>query len=364
VAGDVGDVHPEQLAHGGQRTIDGGRVGDGLQATQERPRRLLGGRAGRGDDRPGAAVERDAVAPAGLGGVHGRVRRVQRVLRGAQLRAERRHARAQGHAVLAGVAPLGHERHELGRHGVGGPHVRVAQQHGELVAAEAPDRVLVARAGGERRGDERQDAVAGPVAAAVVDRLEVVDVDEDQRGEAPVAADLGEHELELLLHAAAVEHPGEVVALGQPLEPRGAAAVGRGVLDLGDEEALAVGSLTTPTCRRSQMSRPSPWRSAGDLVGAAVLGERPQAIARAVALLRAHEREGVAADHRRGVVAEELAERPVRPHDDQLGVGEREGAGRLVEDGPAVRGGRGPHCDPASSRGASSCSPGGAVGAP
>ena len=53
------------------------------------------------------------------------------------------------------------------------------EQDGELVPAEAGDRVLVPDAGLEPAGHGDQQVVAGGVAELVVDRLEVVQVDEE-----------------------------------------------------------------------------------------------------------------------------------------------------------------------------------------
>jgi hypothetical protein len=54
------------------------------------------------------------------------------------------------------------------------------EQDGELVAAKAGDRVLAPDAGLEPAGHGDQQVVAGRVAELVVDRLEVVQVDEQQ----------------------------------------------------------------------------------------------------------------------------------------------------------------------------------------
>jgi hypothetical protein len=64
------------------------------------------------------------------------------------------------------------------------------EQQGELVAAEPGSEVTVAQAGVEPIGDRDEQGVTGCVAEAVVDGLEVVDVDE-QDGE--VAASIWLH---------------------------------------------------------------------------------------------------------------------------------------------------------------------------
>ena len=57
--------------------------------------------------------------------------------------------------------------------------VGAGQQDGELVAAQPRDQVAGPHAAGEQRGDLSQRLVAAGVAVAVVDLLEVVDVEED-----------------------------------------------------------------------------------------------------------------------------------------------------------------------------------------
>ena len=82
----------------------------------------------------------------------------------------------------------------------------VAQQQRELVAAESGDGVATAHTRPQSLGDDHQDLVADGVAEAVVDRLEVVEIDEEQ-GDSVVRA-LGP--LNPLFHAIAKEH-----AIGQ-----------------------------------------------------------------------------------------------------------------------------------------------------
>ena len=67
---------------------------------------------------------------------------------------------------------------------------RVVGQDRELVAAEAGHEVAVPDRAGDPLGDGDQQGVAGGVAEGVVDDLEVVEVDEEDRGDrlAPRAA--------------------------------------------------------------------------------------------------------------------------------------------------------------------------------
>ncbi len=66
--------------------------------------------------------------------------------------------------------------------------VEVGEQHDELLAAEAPDRVVGADLGAQHVGHRAQDLVPDEVAVAVVDTFEVVEVDhENSEGRAPTA---------------------------------------------------------------------------------------------------------------------------------------------------------------------------------
>ena len=92
--------------------------------------------------------------------------------------------------------------------------VSVLQQHGEFIAAEAGDGVFGPDAEQEALGDPRQHEVAGVVTEAVVDDLEVVQVEEQDR-HASAAALLARQRV---AHAIDEESP-----VGQP----GEAVVGR-----------------------------------------------------------------------------------------------------------------------------------------
>ena len=85
------------------------------------------------------------------------------------------------------------------------------QRH-ELVAAQARDDVAAAHAAGDAATDLAQRLVAHRVAQAVVDQLEAVDVDEQQREAALVALGLRQRMAEALGEEGAVEEPGHLVA--------------------------------------------------------------------------------------------------------------------------------------------------------
>ena len=76
--------------------------------------------------------------------------------------------------------------------------VDVLEQDGELVAAEAGRGVRAADARVEAAGDLDEHLVAGGVPERVVDRLEVVEVEEDDRQAAALAAAAGDRLAHLL----------------------------------------------------------------------------------------------------------------------------------------------------------------------
>ena len=99
-----------------------------------------------------------------------------------------------------------------------GGFVVLREQDRELVAAE-PER-LAALA--EPSGDLRQHLVAGRVAEAVVDPLEVVDVDEAERQRQIVLLRRSELALQPLVEVAMVAEAGERVGEGEPHRRQGA----------------------------------------------------------------------------------------------------------------------------------------------
>ena len=85
----------------------------------------------------------------------------------------------------------------------------VPQQHRELVAAETRHDVRRAHAAHQRRRDRLEDGVARGMAVTVVHRLEIVEVEIDQRRAGAIALDVSQRAFELALEAAAVEDIGE-----------------------------------------------------------------------------------------------------------------------------------------------------------
>ena len=154
-----------------------------------------------------AAVELEIAAALPLGMVHGEVGVLQQGLRIVAVIGEERDpdAGADHHRLLAQIERMVERReHPLGDPGrVLGP-PELAEHDRELVAAEPGDRRLrtvaalardeigAAQAGRQAMREGLQQAVAGVVAEVVVDQLEMIEVEEQHRAAAAVAARFGE----------------------------------------------------------------------------------------------------------------------------------------------------------------------------
>ncbi len=188
----------------------------------------------------GEEVQR--VAPAELGAVHRGVGLLQRI--GGQLGTERMQGNADAGADRQFMAV-----HQTGFHqaleqlladfgGVLSGHLRLfgerLKEHHEFVAAQPRQGVLGAQAGRQACGDFAQQGVADRVAEAVVDRLEVVEVDEQQRAEALLALLAVHRVLQPVEQQAPVRQAGQLVAVGQPLD---LALVALALGNVGDAQA-------------------------------------------------------------------------------------------------------------------------------
>ena len=100
----------------------------------------------------------------------------------------------------------------------------LGQQHGELVATDARDGVPGAHGAADRVPDAAQQLIAGVVAVAVVERLELVDVDREQRAALPEEAEREQ----AVLERAAVGQRCERVAVGEVAVLRGTPRVAPG----------------------------------------------------------------------------------------------------------------------------------------
>ena len=113
--------------------------------------------------------------------------------------------------------------------------LEVRQDHHELVAALAGDGVHLAHAGAQAPRHVLQDVVAGVVAQRVVEELEAVEVEEEHRHVALLAARLHDRLVEAVLHEAPVGQPRERVVVRHVVDGAlGVQALGH-VLDEGGE---------------------------------------------------------------------------------------------------------------------------------
>ena len=125
--------------------------------------------------------------------------------------------------------------------------LQVAEDEGELVAADACGHVLVAHPLPEPVAHLAQQLVAGLVAEAVVDLFETVEVHEQQRHAGVAPPPLGKGEFEVLGEERAVGQAGDAVVVGQVGEPAfGALAFVDLALQLFVGLAQLLGALLNP----------------------------------------------------------------------------------------------------------------------
>jgi hypothetical protein len=185
-----------------------------------------------------ALEDLDPVAPLALGGVAGQVHRAERPVKPPVPPFERHHSDARGEVKALVLRPAADPRH-------GGPDAfrdlhrlfsRAGDEQRELVAPQPRRRAAWQRRGGEQGGGTAKDVVASGVATAVVDFLELVEVNVEQRPAGLLAG--GDDQ--------AVELP--------PVEQAGQLVV-RGLVGqlLGPQAELA--DLTTPAGARHECGR-------------------------------------------------------------------------------------------------------------
>ena len=104
------------------------------------------------------------------------------------------------------------------RGGLSGVLAQVLEQDDELVSAEAGDGVAVGCAGGEPPGDLDQQLVADVVAAGLVEDLEIVEIDEQERPFSPAAPAARQRLLQTVQEQATVGQLGQGIVVGQMLD--------------------------------------------------------------------------------------------------------------------------------------------------
>ena len=102
----------------------------------------------------------------------------------------------------------------------------VNHDHGEFIAADARRHVDGADAFTEQARHMAQHFVSSLMAQGVVDRLEIIEVDEGQNAGAFQAHGDGKGMAELFVETAAVDQPGQFVPIGQGLEHGDTLALG------------------------------------------------------------------------------------------------------------------------------------------
>ncbi len=180
------------------------------------------------------AAETAEIAALGLGPIHGAVGLAHQLRPGLAVARIERDAEAGGDRDLL-VVDRRRRRHRVeqlagdqsGVLGLG----QVLDQDRELVAAEARHGVGLAQAAAETLGHDRQQAIAGQMPEAIVDRLEAVEVEDHDRDQALVAPGPGERALQTILEQRAVGEPGQLVVLRQVAEPFRLALAGESVAD-------------------------------------------------------------------------------------------------------------------------------------
>jgi hypothetical protein len=144
----------------------------------------------------------------------------------------------------------------------------VLEQHGELVAAEPGDGVPGAGGAGDPLRDAHGQPVAGGVAEAVVDRLEVVQVEEDD-GHGPAVAGVQlEDVLEAVPEQRAVGQPGQRVGEGLAAQLLLACGEFADQVDVVAQRQVLPGEQAEDDPAHDQHLRPGQWpaeeRDGGD----------------------------------------------------------------------------------------------------
>ena len=96
----------------------------------------------------------------------------------------------------------------------------IPQEQRELVAAEPPDQVRGSHVSRQRRDHGFQHRVSRRVTEGVVDRLQAIDVEHEQRAARMIAPDIGDRAMELALEAAAIENAEKKIGIRGGLEFR------------------------------------------------------------------------------------------------------------------------------------------------
>ena len=94
----------------------------------------------------------------------------------------------------------------------------ILRDHDELVSAKAPERIGGPHDAVEPRGNRAQEFIADTMTERVVNRLEVVEVDEQRRDRRLAATRAREHLLDAIQDQCAVGEPGQRIVCRQERE--------------------------------------------------------------------------------------------------------------------------------------------------
>src|SRR6188474_235973 len=103
------------------------------------------------------------------------------------------------------------------RNRTSGSRIRAAQDHHELLATVAPDDIRLAQLRLDRPDDGTEACVTGGMPKGIVDFLEVIEVDEQERYRQAAGSGARTGRIETFHDRAAVQHPGQRVDLRPPL---------------------------------------------------------------------------------------------------------------------------------------------------
>jgi hypothetical protein len=234
--------------------------------------------------------------------------------------------------ALAGGDGLGDRVGEALGQGLGGLDAQqVLAEDDELIAAVAGDRVAVADLAAKARGDADEQLVADLVSVLVVDRLEAVEIDEEDPEAGPLTAEAGERDAEAVHQELSVRQAGQRVVhravlelaprvelarrVAQADQPRAARPV---ELADADRERAAVAQrdleLLAPVRRADAFAQAAPERI-GVRHDPAELADQGREVALAGAERRVEQRRELGVPDRQGAGSVEHRDREGQPVD-------------------------------------------------
>ena len=167
----------------------------------------------------GVEPEVDPVAPGLLGDIAGRIGGLHYRIGLAPAGIQRHQADARSHPEAPAVMHEAEFLHALAdqlRDTLRLMNAAALQQHAELVAAQTRQRVARSHAVAQQLADLQQQPISGRVAAGIVDQLELVQIEIEQRMAGALLARTLQHLLQAPVELAAVEQTGQQIVTGAP----------------------------------------------------------------------------------------------------------------------------------------------------